>query len=315
MAIVTPAILTALRTGYSDIFERARSKAPSQWSDIATRVNSGSAGNTYGWLGQYPKLSEWVGDRTIKSMAAHGYSITNGLYESTVSVRRTDIEDDNVGVYNPLMQEMGYAAGTHPDELVFALLNKGRETDCYDGKKFFAADHPVYPNVDGTGSKTDVSNLLRPAAVESQITDKTAWYLLDVSRPLKPLIFQERTAPELQAITDTRQEHVFTRDEYLFGVRYRCAAGFGFWQQAVCCTDDLNADNFELALLTLQGFKADGGRPLGLGRGGKAGLRLVVPGSLYSAALDVVGVQLLSGGGTNKWYDAATVINCAWLDA
>ena len=56
-----------------------------------------------------------------------------------------------------------------------------------------------------------------------------------------------------------------------YGIRYRCNGGYGFWQQAVCCTDDLTADNFELALATMQGFKADGGRPLGLGFGGKAG--------------------------------------------
>ena len=73
---------------------------------------------------------------------------------------------------------MGYAAAIHPDEIVFGLLAAGRTEDCYDGKKFFAADHPVYPNVDGTGSVVNTSNLLRPAAVENVVTDKIAWYLL-----------------------------------------------------------------------------------------------------------------------------------------
>lgn len=111
----------------------------------------------------------------------------------------------------------------------------------------------------------NASNLLRPAAVESVVTDKTAWYLLDVSRPLKPFIFQERTTPELQVITNPDNDTVFMKDKIPYGIRYRCNGGYGFWQQAVCCTDDLTADNFELALATMQGFKADGGRPLGLG--------------------------------------------------
>lgn len=313
MALVTQDVLNALRTGFRAEFEQAKSKAVNYWPTVATLVSSSSKSNTYGWLGQYPKLREWVGDRSVKSIAEYEYAITNKKYEATVGVKRDDFEDDNLGVYTPLIQEMGYATATHPDELVFSLLGKGRETACYDKKMFFAEDHPVYSRVDATGDAVSVSNLLRPAAESGTVTDKTPWYLLDVSRPLKPLIFQERTKPELQAITDPKQDHVFTKDEYLYGVRYRCNAGFGFWQQAICCTDDLNVDNFELALLTLQSFAADGGRPLGLGRGGKAGLQLVVPPALFSAAKDVVDVQLIKGGETNKWHDAATIINCPWL--
>jgi phage major head subunit gpT-like protein len=313
MALVTNALLLALRTGFSAEFEKAKSKAVSSWDKVATRISSGSASNTYGWLGQFPALREWVGDRVIKDMSASGYSVVNKLYEGTVGVKRTDIEDDNLGVYSPLLQEMGYAAATHPDSLVFALLGAGRATTCYDGKNFFAADHPVFLQADGTGDVVATSNLLRPAADDAVITDLTPWYLLDVSRPLKPLIFQERTAPELQAILDPKQDHVFVKDEYLYGVRYRCNAGFGFWQQSVCCTDELDADNFEAALAMMQGFKADGGRPLGLGRTGKAGLMLVVPATLYSDALRVVAVQNLANGASNPWYDAATILNSPWI--
>lgn len=198
MAIVTSSLIQTLRTGYSKAFQEALAKAPTQWASVATRVPSGNSSNTYGWLGQFPKLREWTGDRVFKSIKEHGYAVTNKLYEATVDIPRTAFEDDELGVYSPLFSEMGYAAATHPDEIVFGLLAAGRTTDCYDGKKFFAADHPVYPNVDGTGSVVNASNLLRPAAVESVVTDKTAWYLLDVSRPLKPFIFQERTTPELR---------------------------------------------------------------------------------------------------------------------
>lgn len=309
MAIVTATLLASLRVGFAKTFEDAKAKASTQWAQAATRVPSTSKSTTYGWLGQYPKLREWVGSRAINSMQEYGYSIINKLYEGTVGVQRTDLEDDNLGVYTPLLAEMGYATATHPDELVFGLLGKGTSTLCFDGQNFFDTDHPVYSSFDGTGEAATVSNLIDPAAGDPG----EAWYLLDVSRPLKPLIFQERTKPELLAVTDPKQDHVFTTDEYLYGVRYRCNAGFGFWQQAICCRDALNAANFGKALALMQGYKADGGRPLGLGRGGKAGTLLVVPASLYSAALDVVNVQLINGGESNKWFDAATVINCAWL--
>lgn len=309
MAKVTDALLQSLRTGFRTEFEKTKSQAPSDWAKVATLVPSTAASNTYGWLGQFPKLREWVGDRAIKDIKEHGYSVTNKLFEATVGIKRTDIEDDSLGVYAPLFQEMGYAAATHPDEIIFSLLAEGSATSCYDGKMFFAADHPVHPNADGTGNAKNVSNLLTPAE-----NPGAAWYLLDVSRPLKPLIFQERTKAEIDAITDSKNDHVFSKDEYLYGIRYRCNGGFGFWQQAICSTHPLDEGNFEKALVTLQGFKANGGRPLGLGRGGKAGLMLVVPQTLYGNALDVVGVQLNSTGGTNKWYDAATILNSPWVE-
>ena len=43
MAVVTSALINALRTGFSKEFEDAKSAAPSQWSAVATRVPSGEA--------------------------------------------------------------------------------------------------------------------------------------------------------------------------------------------------------------------------------------------------------------------------------
>lgn len=316
MPLATNALLTALKVSYSKVFEDAKAAAPSQWDRVATLVTSASSSNTYGWLGQFPKLAEWTGQRSFKDMKEFGYSVTNKKYEASVKIPRTAFEDDTLDVYAPLFKEMGYAAATHPDEVVFGLLKDGRTNDCYDGKKFFAADHPVYPNADGTGSKTDVSNLLRPAPAgdpSPTITDKTAWYLLDVSRPLKPFIFQERTKPELDAITSTANDTVFNSDEYPFGIRYRCNGGYGFWQQAICCTDDLTPENFELALTTMQGFKADGGRPLGLGFGGKAGTLLVVPPTLQADARKVIAAERDDMGASNIWFDTATILVSPWL--
>lgn len=310
MAIVTNELVSALRPGFSAAFERGKTKAPGQWRQVATLMSSSNKSTTYGWLGQFPKLREWAGERAVSSMAEYGYSVVNKLYEGTVGVKRTDIEDDNIGVYTPLFEEMGYAAATHPDELVFGLLSRGISTLCYDGQNFFDTDHPVSPNTDGTGEADTVSNLIDAAAGADS---KTPWYLLDISRPLKPLIFQERTRPEMTAQTDVRNEAVFMSDEYRYGVRYRCNAGFGFWQQAVCVRDDLTSENFTKARVLLQSFRADGGRPLGLGRGGKAGTLLVVPASLEAAAVRVVELQLVNGGESNPTYGQATIINCAWL--
>ena len=182
MPIVTDSILSGLRTGFNAAYKRGAGRAPGHWQKVATRIPSTNASNTYGWLGQFPKLTEWVGDRAVKDMKEHGYVVTNKLYEGTVGVKRTDIEDDNLGIYAPMFEEMGYAAATHPDELVFSLLGKGFSTNCYDGQFFFDKDHPVAVNVDGTGGNATVSNLIDAAASPES---KAPWYLLDVSRTLK----------------------------------------------------------------------------------------------------------------------------------
>lgn len=312
MAIVTNAMLEALRVGFRADFEEGKAKAQSQWQLAATHVPSAGSSNTYGWLGQFPKLQEWAGNRVFQDIAEHGYTITNKLYESTVSIPLTAIEDDAIGVYKPLYLEMGYAAAVHPDELVFGLLAKGHTSLCSDGQNFFDTDHPVYPNEDGTGESETVSNSLSPAK-ESSIDAVAPWFLLDVSRPLRPLLFQERNTPELQVITNPENDHVFTTDSVPFGIRYRCNAGYGFWQMAVRSTEPLDADSFERALMVMRGFSADGGRPLGLGRGGKEGLLLVVPSVHLSSARKVLAANTLTNGASNIWYDAATIVDCPWL--
>ena len=280
MAVVTSSLVSALRVGFQREFQDALSSAPSQWDRLSTRVPSSSAGNTYGWIGQFPKLREWSGDRSFKNIKEHGYSVMNNLYEATVDIPRTAVEDDDIGVYAPLFREMGYAAGTHPD---------------------------------GSGDAETVSNWLRPAAVDGTVTDGTPWFVLDVSRPLRPFIFQERTAPELQVITNPDNDYVFMKDKIPYGIRYRCNGGYGFWQQAVCSTQELNAANFAAALEAMQSFRADGGRPLGLGFGGEAGTMLVVPPSLQSAARRVVSAEQDPDGGSNIWYRAATLLVSHWL--
>lgn len=304
MAVITPALLVALRTGFQASFQGALQAAPSEFKKLATVVPSTSAGNTYGWLGQFPQLREWVGDRVVKDMAAQGYQISNKLFESTVGVKRTDIEDDNVGIYSPLFAEMGRAAGYHPDEMVFALLKAGHISLCFDGQYFFDTDHPVYPNVDGTGAAATVANSFAPGA-----NPGPAWYLLDTSRALKPLIYQERTKPEFTSMTKLDDEQVFTADEFRYGVRARNNAGFGFWQMAVRSTKPLDAASFQEAYDAMRGFKADGGRPLNL----KPTL-LVVPTNLRAAAQAVVGIERLEGGATNPNYGLVEILDSAWVN-
>lgn len=109
MANVTPEIVKALFTGFGKNFKDGLAKAPSQYTAIATVIKSTTASNTYAWLGQMPKLTEWIGKRAITAIQSHGYAIVNKDWASGVEIKRTDIEDDNIGVYSPLVEELGLA--------------------------------------------------------------------------------------------------------------------------------------------------------------------------------------------------------------
>jgi phage major head subunit gpT-like protein len=297
---VSPALLAALFAGYRAEYQKAleAAKQSTSWSKVATLVPSTSSGNLYPWLGQFPTLREWIGARVLKNMAAKGYSIENKLFEATVGIKKTQVEDDQAGVFLPMFAEMGRAAAYHPESLVYELLLAGLTTECYDGQNFFDTEHPVYAEADGSGAVTNVSNLDVPGANPGPL-----WFLLDTSRAIKPIIFQERTKPELTSKTDpNNSDHVFNHDEYLHGVRYRCNAGFGFWQMAYASRQVLNGDNYGKARAAMQGFKADGGRPLKI----KPTLLVVPP------QLEAAGRKLLAKdeNGGNEWAGTAELFVC-----
>ena len=134
------------------------------------------------------------------------------------------------------------------------------------------------------------------------------WFLLDVSRAVRPIIWQERIRYEFQQMTDDNNEEVFRHDRYLYGVRARVNAGFGLWQLAWGSKQNLIAANYAAARAAMQGFRADGGRVLGV----KPSV-LVVPPSLEEAGLKIVNSELGTGGETNPWKGTASLIVAPWL--
>ncbi|MCI4410408.1 MAG: Mu-like prophage major head subunit gpT family protein [Thiotrichales bacterium] len=259
MAIVTAASLQALRTAVSAAFKGGLSSVTPQYQQIATVVPSSTASNTYGWLGDMPGMREWIGDREINDIKENAYSIANKDFEATVGVKRTDIEDDNLGIYTPMFTELGRSAAIFPDQLVFELLKNGFTNKCYDGKNFFDANHKRYPKADGTGTAVNVSNVI----VDDAYTGD-AWYLLCTNRAIKPLIFQDRKSAQFVAMNKMDDEAVFTSNQYRFGVDMRCNVGYGFWQMAFAVKAELNAENLKAARAAMRGFKADGGKPLAI---------------------------------------------------
>ncbi|MDE6052206.1 MAG: Mu-like prophage major head subunit gpT family protein [Lachnospiraceae bacterium] len=141
--IITSQGLQGMQSVFNALFNKAYTETTPQYEKVAMTVPSGGSDETYGWLGQFPALREWIGEREIHNLDAIGYTIKNKDYELTISVGRNDILDDKIGIYSPLFQEMGVSAKMHPDELIFSLFAAGFSNACYDGTPFFNEKHPL----------------------------------------------------------------------------------------------------------------------------------------------------------------------------
>jgi phage major head subunit gpT-like protein len=291
--IINSGNLQTLYRGFNAAFREGFGQAPDDHMPIMLDVSSRTRTEEYGWLGQFPGLQRWVGERVLRGIREHSYTIKNEKFESTVEVSRDDIEDDHYGVYGPLFSEMGRSAGAHPCELVWGQLKNGFSRTCYDGQYFFDSDHP---GPDGSS----ISNLQAGAG--------TPWFLLDCSRMLKPIIFQRRRDYDMRRMDMRDDEHVFMTDQYRYGVDARVNAGYGLWQLAYGSRQALTEDNYRAARAALLEMKADEGRPMGI-----MPTHLCVPPSLEHYGRELLMAERLANGETNVWKGSATLIVTPWL--
>lgn len=295
--LVNASNLDSLRVGFSAAFNNGLGQAPSQFERVATVVRATQKEQKYGWLGKIPNVREWIGARAIQNLMQHDYAIKEKAFELTIGVDKDDIETDNLGIYAPMFTEMGMSSGSKKDVLVFELLKAGFSTECYDGQNFFDTDHPV---LDEDGGEITVANTDGGAG--------TPWFLLDMSRALRPILLQIRKDFEFQSMTEPTSQNVFMNKEFIYGTDARMNVGFGFWQMAWGSKQTLNAANYATARAALMGMKGDYGRPLGINP-----RLLVVPPTLESAALKILNNELGAGGETNEWKGTAEVLVAPWL--
>lgn len=294
--LINRANIESIFTGYKTIFNQAFAGAESHFQKIAMVVPSGASEETYAWLGNNTVIREWIGDRIIQNLKAHGYTIKNVKVESTVSVKREDIEDDKYGLFAPMVQQLGQNAKQHPDKLIFKLLKNGFNATCYDGQNFFDTDHPV----EVEGLTASVSNFGGG--------DSEPWYLIDASNAVKPFIFQKRRDYSFVAMDKENDESVFMRSEYLYGVDARVNAGYGLWQMAYASKQTLDETTLSAAIAAMKNMKADSGDPLGI-----KPTHLVCSPSQELAARKLIVSALSSGGESNALAGICDLIVTPWV--
>lgn len=290
--IITPASLSGIYRSFKVLFNKTLAETKTQWKEVAMYQKVTSLENNYAWLGDFPTMREWIGDRIVKNLRDFDYTIKNKPFEATIAIPETALVYDQIGLHKPRIQQLAQSAEQHKDILLFSLLNNGFSELCYDGQNFFDTDHPVGgASVSNTGGGSG-----------------TAWFLLDLSRIIKPMIMQVHTRPKLVSMDNPTDVNMFMRKEMIYGVDDRKNCGFGLWQLAYGSKATLNDTNYSAARAAMMNLKNDHGTPLGV-----MPTHLVYPPSLESAALTLLNAQFNSDGSSNIWYKTVKPLMVPWL--
>lgn len=140
MSVNTSKVVSA-KKGVTAKFDIGYKAGQPLYPEITTRLNSDSAYENYAWLGAFPGMQEWFGQRQFTQLRAAEYSLYNRTWESSLTLDRHEIDDDQIGMYMTVAQQLGVEAKFHPDELLVDLLTLAESTVGWDGQYFFDTDH------------------------------------------------------------------------------------------------------------------------------------------------------------------------------
>jgi len=162
--IITPSSLNVFFTSLSTQFSELFQSTPTWWSNIATLWPSTTETETIGWMGRVPTFREWVGPRVAHGIATEGYVVRHKPYELTIEVDKFKLQDDQYGLYSPIVRQMAIQAKKWPDYLMVDALQLGGSATlglCPDGLSFWNDSHPndVYNSGAGTFDNNYALNL------------------------------------------------------------------------------------------------------------------------------------------------------------
>lgn len=152
-------------------FDNRVAAATPFYPQVCYDASSVRSSEKYGWIGNMPGMREWLGERQFSELRSANFVLENKHWESSLAIKKTDLADDNLGQYGPVLEQLGIEAAHHPDELWFSVLEQGESTACFDGQFFFDTDH-VWGN---SGSQSnDITSTVVSTSAPTVAEIKTA---------------------------------------------------------------------------------------------------------------------------------------------
>ena len=137
MAVTSGDISGLLLAGLKTAFFNTYNEQAHLWDKISTKIPSDKDSEHYAWLGALPGITEFLDERKVADFREYDYFIKNKTWESTVSIDRAAMEDDQYGQVALRVRQMASTANTHLDAITYGLLGAGFTSLCYDGQPFF----------------------------------------------------------------------------------------------------------------------------------------------------------------------------------
>jgi phage major head subunit gpT-like protein len=171
--LITPQNLNVFFTALETRFWTALGAAPLFYNKLTTTYPVSTEIWLTGWVDMIDKARVWVGPRITRTPAPITYQVPIQPFELTESIDLFKLQDDQYGLYNPVVSFMGLQMAKWPDYQVRDLLqNQGYWTNSYqngyDGLSFFNTAHQndfydaskgTFPN-DYTGGGVTVNSIL-----------------------------------------------------------------------------------------------------------------------------------------------------------
>jgi len=165
-----PKILNALNDTISTAFNKQMEGQERVYGGLMMTMNVNTNQVTLPYMDDLGDgLNAWDRDATkkLEQLGGGKYVVDINSYEKTIAIRREDIEDDNLGLYLPIIQGMAENVVQNDDKLIADLLVSGASLECFDGANFFSNSHV-------TQTSTTYDNLLSGAlssgTIETGIT-------------------------------------------------------------------------------------------------------------------------------------------------
>jgi phage major head subunit gpT-like protein len=82
------------------------------------------------------------------------------------------------------------------------------------------------------GGDSNITQDMAEYLVVDDLTDAKAWYLMDVTKPIRPLVLQINKPIKFTAMDSVTDESVFMRKSFRYGTDSQDNVGYGLWQLA-----------------------------------------------------------------------------------
>lgn len=134
-------LLTEVNGKWNDFQKK---DVPLWWDQVAGEMPSSARTEHYNWAKNVPDLEEWVGSVNFQTLGSYQYTLENKDWVRGVEIRRTDIDDNQIGRdFWMQLEGLSKAAKKLPDQQMAAALHAGSSYTGWDGAAFFSASHPT----------------------------------------------------------------------------------------------------------------------------------------------------------------------------